>query len=155
MKYLHEKLPNKSKLGLYFNPYGKVTDLIDDCISCGIDKLMAEHGGPAWTEQGFNQLREEVRAHLNETVVAIAIQVEKILTCVFQINKRLKGKVDMNQALALSDIKTQMAGLVYRGFVTAVTEGVGNDNHKKKPDFFSCIRSAGLQPEWLWQYVEA
>lgn len=118
VKYLHEKLPNKSKLGLYFNPYGKVTDLIDDCISCGIDKLMAEHGGPAWTEQGFTQLREEVRAHLNETVVAIAIQVEKILTCVFQINKRLKGKVDMNQALALSDIKTQMAGLVYRGFVT-------------------------------------
>ncbi|POH43580.1 hypothetical protein C2U36_27495, partial [Escherichia coli] len=23
-KYLHEKLPNKAKLGLYFNPYGKV-----------------------------------------------------------------------------------------------------------------------------------
>ncbi|VDZ73712.1 ATP-dependent helicase [Atlantibacter hermannii] len=24
IKYLHEKLPNKAKLGLYFNPYGKV-----------------------------------------------------------------------------------------------------------------------------------
>lgn len=118
VKYLHEKLPNKSKLGLYFNPYGKVTELIDDCISCGIDKLMAENGGPSWTEQGFSELREKVRASLNDTVVAIAIQVEKILTTVFQINKRLKGKVDMNQALALSDIKTQMAGLIYRGFVT-------------------------------------
>ncbi|MCD8672068.1 DUF3418 domain-containing protein, partial [Klebsiella pneumoniae] len=30
IKYLHEKLPNKAKLGLYFNPYGKVLDLIDD-----------------------------------------------------------------------------------------------------------------------------
>ncbi|MFN6798894.1 DUF3418 domain-containing protein, partial [Proteus mirabilis] len=28
IKYLHEKLPNKAKLGLYFNPYGKVLDLI-------------------------------------------------------------------------------------------------------------------------------
>jgi ATP-dependent helicase HrpA len=24
IKHLHEKLPNKAKLGLYFNPYGKV-----------------------------------------------------------------------------------------------------------------------------------
>ena len=30
IKYLHEKLPNKAKLGLYFNPYGKVLELIDD-----------------------------------------------------------------------------------------------------------------------------
>ncbi|WP_152063953.1 DUF3418 domain-containing protein, partial [Escherichia coli] len=37
IKYLHEKLPNKAKLGLYFNPYGKVLELIDDCISCGVD----------------------------------------------------------------------------------------------------------------------
>ncbi len=51
IKYLHEKLPNKAKLGLYFNPYGKVLDLIDDCISCGIDKLIAEHGGPVWAER--------------------------------------------------------------------------------------------------------
>ncbi|WP_114764001.1 ATP-dependent RNA helicase HrpA, partial [Vibrio cholerae] len=29
IKYLHANLPNKSKLGLYFNPYGKVLDLID------------------------------------------------------------------------------------------------------------------------------
>ncbi len=36
-KYLHEKLPNKAKLGLYFN-YGKVLDLIDDCIACSVDK---------------------------------------------------------------------------------------------------------------------
>ncbi|XNM83181.1 DUF3418 domain-containing protein [Escherichia coli] len=40
IKYLHEKLPNKAKLGLYFNPYGKVLELIDDCISCGVDQLI-------------------------------------------------------------------------------------------------------------------
>ena len=51
-----EKLPNKAKLGLYFNPYGKVPDLIDDCISCGVDKLIHEAGGPVWTEEGFAQL---------------------------------------------------------------------------------------------------
>ncbi|MDZ7278358.1 ATP-dependent RNA helicase HrpA [Pantoea eucrina] len=118
IKYLHEKLPNKAKLGLYFNPYGKVLELIDDCIACGIDKLMAEAGGPAWEQAGFEQLRDKVRAELNDTVVTIAKQVEQILTSVFNINKFLKGRVDMSLALALADIKAQMSGLVYRGFVT-------------------------------------
>lgn len=45
--------------------------------------------------------------------------MEQILSVVFAINKRLKGKVDLSHALALSDIKTQLDGLVYRGFVTA------------------------------------
>ncbi|WP_034914967.1 ATP-dependent RNA helicase HrpA [Erwinia sp. 9145] len=118
IKYLHEKLPNKAKLGLYFNPYGKVLDLIDDCIACGVDKLMAEQGGPAWKQNEFDALHEKVRAGLNDTVVDIAKKVEQILTAVFNINKRLKGRVDMTQALALADIKAQMGGLVYRGFVT-------------------------------------
>ncbi|EOL9073438.1 ATP-dependent RNA helicase HrpA, partial [Cronobacter turicensis] len=118
IKYLHEKLPNKAKLGLYFNPYGKVLDLIDDCISCGVDKLIAENGGPVWSETGFAQLHDNVRAQLNDTVVDIAKQVEQILTAVFSINKRLKGRVDMTMALGLSDVKAQMSGLVYRGFVT-------------------------------------
>jgi len=118
IKYLHEKLPNKAKLGLYFNPYGKVLDLIDDCIACGVDKLIAEHGGPSWQEAGFAALHEKVRAELNDTVVDIAKKVEQILTAVFNINKRLKGRVDMTMALALSDIKAQMSGLVYKGFVT-------------------------------------
>ncbi|MFU9138111.1 ATP-dependent RNA helicase HrpA [Erwinia tasmaniensis] len=118
VKYLHEKLPNKAKLGLYFNPYGKVLELIDDCISCGVDRLIAEFGGPTWQEEAFSQLHERVRAGLNDTVVDIASRVEQILTSVFTINKKLKGRVDMTMALALSDIKAQMGGLVYRGFVT-------------------------------------
>jgi ATP-dependent helicase HrpA len=119
IKYLHEKLPNKAKLGLYFNPYGKVLDLIDDCIACGIDSLIAKHGGPAWSEEGFTQLHEQVRAELNDEVVSIARQVEQILTTANGINKRLKGRVDMSLALALSDIKNQVGNLIYRGFVTA------------------------------------
>jgi ATP-dependent helicase HrpA len=118
IKYLHEKLPNKAKLGLYFNPYGKVMDLIDDCITCGIDKLVADRGGLVWDEQAYAGLQEHVRANLNAEVVAIAIQVESILSAVFAINQRLKGRVDMALALALSDIKSQMSGLIYRGFVT-------------------------------------
>lgn len=119
IKYLHEKLPNKAKLGLYFNPYGKVLELIDDCIACGVDSLMAKQGGCVWTEVQFGQLQDYVRAALNEKVVTIAKQTEQILTVSNSINKRLKGRVDMTMALALSDIKAQINNLIYRGFVTA------------------------------------
>lgn len=118
IKYLHEKLPNKSKLGLYFNPYGKVLELIDDCIACGIDQLIATYGGAVWNEEQFESLKEYARAELNDVVVNIAKQVEQILTAVFAINKRLKGRVDFSMALALSDVKAQMSGLVFKGFVT-------------------------------------
>ncbi|UDN38052.1 ATP-dependent RNA helicase HrpA [Proteus vulgaris] len=119
IKYLHEKLPNKAKLGLYFNPYGKVLDLIDDCIACGVDKLMASYGGLIWQEDEYQKLQEYVRAELNDAVVDIAKQVEAILTQVFAINKRLKGRVDISVAFALSDIKAQLGQLVFPGFVTS------------------------------------
>ncbi len=142
IKYLHEKLPNKAKLGLYFNPYGKVLDLIDDCISCGIDKLIAEHGGPVWAEENFARLQELVRAELNETVVGVAKQVEQILTTVFNINKRLKGRVDISLALALSDIKAQLNGLVYRGFVT-------NNGWNRLPDTLRYLQAIERRLEKL------
>ncbi|OAT39034.1 ATP-dependent RNA helicase HrpA, partial [Proteus myxofaciens] len=119
IKYLHEKLPNKAKLGLYFNPYGKVLELIDDCIACGIDKLIASYGGIIWQEEQYQKLQEYVRAELNDAVVEIAKQVEAILTQVFAINKRLKGRVDISVAFALSDIKAQLSALVFPGFVTS------------------------------------
>ncbi|CAM3747347.1 ATP-dependent RNA helicase HrpA [Vibrio aquimaris] len=118
IKYLHSNLPNKSKLGLYFNPYGKVLDLIDDCIACGVDKLIEEQGGLVWQSEEFEKLKEHVRAELGDTVVEIAKQVEVILTTAFNINKKLKGKIDFSMAFALSDIKAQIEGLIFKGFAT-------------------------------------
>lgn len=117
IKYLHEKLPNKAKLGLYFTPFGRVLDLIDDCIACAVDKLIADFGGFVWNEAGFEKLRDFVRENLNEVTVDIAQKVEQILTLTYQLNQRLKGKMDFTMAFALSDIKSQLAGLVYQGFV--------------------------------------
>ncbi|KLV02341.1 ATP-dependent helicase HrpA [Photobacterium aquae] len=118
IKYLHANLPNKSKLGLYFNPYGRVLDLIDDCIACGVDKLIEEKGGLVWEPEHFEGLKEHVRAELGDTVVDIAKQVEEILTTAFNINKRLKGRIDLSMAFALSDIKAQIEGLIFKGFAT-------------------------------------
>ena len=117
IKYLHEKLPNKAKLGLYFTPFGRVLDLIDDCIACAVDKLIADFGGFVWNEEGFDKLRDFVRENVNEVTVDIAQKVEQILTLTHQLNQRLKGKMDFTMAFALSDMKSQISGLIYQGFV--------------------------------------
>lgn len=142
IKYLHEKLPNKAKLGLYFNPYGKVLELIDDCITCGIDKLMEQQGGLVWQDEAFEQLRENIRTELNPCVVDIAQQVEQILTTAYSITKQLKGRVDITLALALSDIKSQMERLIYRGFVT-------QSGWRKLPDILRYLQAIQRRIEKL------
>lgn len=142
IKYLHANLPNKSKLGLYFNPYGKVLDLIDDCIACGIDKLLEERGGLVWQPEEFEALKEYVRAELGDTVVNIAQQVETILTTAFNINKKLKGKIDFTMAFALSDIKAQIEGLLFKGFATEC-------GWKRLPDILRYLRAVERRMEKL------
>ncbi|KAB1182732.1 ATP-dependent RNA helicase HrpA [Photobacterium damselae subsp. damselae] len=142
IKYLHDNLPNKSKLGLYFNPYGRVLDLIDDCIACGIDKLIEQKGGIVWQPEAFEVLKDYVRAELGDTVVEIAKQVEEILTTAFNINKRLKGRVDLTMAFALSDIKAQLEGLIFKGFATEC-------GWKRLPDILRYMRAIERRLEKL------
>ena len=146
IKYLHEKLPNKAKLGLYFTPFGRVLDLIDDCIACAVDKLIADFGGFVWNEEGFNKLRDFVRENVNEVTVDIAQKVEQILTLTHQLNQRLKGKMDFTMAFALSDMKSQISGLIYQGFVQ-------KSGYARLPDLFRYLQAIDKRMDKLAQDV--
>ena len=142
IKYLHEKLPNKSKLGLYFNSFGTVLNLIDDCIACGVDHLIEKNNQPIDNKQQYQQLLTYTKSHINETVVDIAKQVESILTLHFNINKKLKGRVDLSLAFALSDIKQQVSELVYKGFVAQT-------GYDKLPDIYRYLSAIEKRLEKL------
>ena len=58
-----------------------------------------------------------MRENLNEVTVDIAQKVEQILSLNHALNQRLKGKMDFTMAFAFSDIKAQLNGLIYPGFV--------------------------------------
>ena len=146
IKYLHEKLPNKAKLGLYFTPFGRVLDLIDDCIACAVDKLIADFGGFVWNEEGFNKLRDFIRENLNEVTVDIAQKVEQILTLTHQLNQRLKGKMDFTMAFALSDMKSQISGLIYQGFVQ-------KSGYARLPDLLRYLQAIDKRMDKLAQDV--
>ncbi|MCG9769679.1 ATP-dependent RNA helicase HrpA [Pseudoalteromonas piscicida] len=118
VKYLQQHLPNKAKLGLYFNPFGKVHDLVDDCTQAGVDKLLRAFG-EIRDDVAFEKAKEHIRAELGDTVVEIAKQVEAVLSIAHNINKRMKGRVDLTMITAHGDIKSQLSGLIFKGFVTA------------------------------------
>ena len=146
IKYLHEKLPNKAKLGLYFTPFGRVLDLIDDCIACAVDKLIADFGGFVWNEEDFDKLRDFVRENVNEVTVDIAQKVEQILTLTHQLNQRLKGKIDFTMAFALSDMKSQISGLIYQGFVQ-------KSGYARLPDLLRYLQAIDKRMDKLAQDV--
>ena len=146
IKYLHEKLPNKAKLGLYFTPFGRVLDLIDDCIACAVNKLIADFGGCVWNEEGFDKLRDFVRENVNEVTVDIAQKVEQILTLTHQLNQRLKGKMDFTMAFALSDMKSQISGLIYQGFVQ-------KSGYARLPDLLRYLQAIDKRMDKLAQDV--
>lgn len=121
IKHLQQKLPNKAKLGLYFNPFGSVAALINDCVSAAIDAIVIsrfESHDQVRSKSQFNELCEIARANVNDDVLAIATELEKGLVIAAGIQKQLKGKVDFSLVHALSDVKAHLNQLVFPGFVS-------------------------------------
>ncbi|MGQ4275790.1 ATP-dependent RNA helicase HrpA [Pseudidiomarina sp. E22-M8] len=117
VRYLQQSLSNKAKLAMYYNPWGKVDALIEDCIVAALDEFIAAQS--IRTETAFRKMVELARAELNERVTAIARQVEPCLVGSQKISKQLKGSVALDQIQAHADIKQQLDELVYPGFVSA------------------------------------
>ncbi|QXV63106.1 ATP-dependent RNA helicase HrpA [Amycolatopsis sp. TNS106] len=116
MKFITRNLGNSSKLVLNRNPHGSVAALLEDCVDCAVDKLVADNGGPRWDEAGFAVLLEKVRAGLNAGVLDVLTNVEKILRAANDVETRLADTRGPKDSLA--DIRAQLDGLVHKGFVT-------------------------------------
>ena len=119
VRHVSERLTNEAKLALRGNPDGSVAALLDDCIGCAADKLIADVGGPVWDEGAFGNLVDAVRPELNGTVLDVVGTVERILRAARGVERRLADVGALALLPAVSDIKAQLAGLVYPGFVTA------------------------------------
>jgi ATP-dependent helicase HrpA len=126
-KFLQGRLSNQAKLALSRNPHRNVLDLLDDAAGAAIDKLMAEAGGPAWDADRFAVLRDRVRADLVDTVVAVVERVQRVLAAAYGIEQRLGRTRSLAHVAALSDIRTQLQGLIHRGFITET-------GHARLPD---------------------
>ncbi|MGI8694155.1 MAG: ATP-dependent RNA helicase HrpA [Geodermatophilaceae bacterium] len=111
-------LPSAVKLGLQFNPHGGVPALLEDCVDCALDELIANAGGPPWDEAGFRTVQREARARLTGLTTEIVTRVEPVLGAAREVDQGLPGSRGLPPEV-VADISTQLTGLVHPGFVAA------------------------------------
>ncbi|GGT46440.1 ATP-dependent helicase [Streptomyces kurssanovii] len=117
-KFASDKLTNQQKLALSRNPHGSVQALFEDCALAAADRLIAEHGGPAWDEESFRKLFDKVRADLVDLTVRTIDQVQQILAAWQACERRLKATNSLVLINNVQDVREQLAALVPAGFVT-------------------------------------
>jgi ATP-dependent helicase HrpA len=119
-KFLQGRLSNEVKLALSRNPYRSVVELLDDCAAAAVDELMTVAGGlSTWDADGFTRLRDAVRADLVDLTVDVCTQVRRVLAAAWEVEQRLARTKNPLLIPALTDMRNQLSGLVFRGFVSA------------------------------------
>lgn len=111
-KFASDKLTNQHKLALSRNPHGSVQALFEDCATAAADKLIADHGGPAWDEESFRKLYDKVRADLVDATVRTVGQVQQILAAWQACERRLKSTNSLVLINNAQDVKDQLAALI-------------------------------------------
>jgi ATP-dependent helicase HrpA len=118
-RFLQGRLDNRAKLELSrANPYRSIADLLDDCAGAAVDRLVADAGGPVWSSVEFASLRDTVREDLVDAVANVVTQVQAVLATAYEVDQRLRAYKDPMLLASLADIRVQLKGLVYPGFVT-------------------------------------
>ena len=119
VKSIAGRLSTPAKLALSHNPHGSVAAMFADCVNCAADYLMAEAGGPARDREGFERLSAAVRSGLHEVTAEVVTHVESALRLAHAVEARLEDtRADAVQP-AVADMRAQLSGLIYPGFVTA------------------------------------
>ncbi|GGS55843.1 ATP-dependent RNA helicase HrpA [Actinokineospora fastidiosa] len=119
VKQVVRALSNQAKLTLSHNPHGSVNALLADCVDCAADHLITAAGGPAWTEAAFARLRESVRRELVPTTLTTLERVRAVVAAWQSVTERIARTRGPIFTEPLADIREQVAGLVFPGFVTA------------------------------------
>jgi ATP-dependent helicase HrpA len=117
------QLANDTKLALARSPYATLAELFDDCVACAVDQLVADHGGPAWDEDGFEALRHAVQGRLVDTAVYVVTVVGGILAARGGIESELDRTTTPPLQPAVADMRAQLSRLVHPGFVSAAGAG--------------------------------
>jgi len=119
VRVLRQRLPGIERMCLHFAPVGSCADLRADLLRASCDRAFLGEAEPPRTETGFTQLLEAGRQVLPEIGEAICRWVGEALHAYHAAAKMTRGAVDPRWLSALSDVRGQLEGLIYPGFVTA------------------------------------
>jgi ATP-dependent helicase HrpA len=112
------ELPVDAKLAMSRHPYPSVGALLDDCVACAADQVIADAGGPAWDAAGFRRLLAAARAALPAVTAEVVGNVARALAEAHRAEAGLGRATSPVLAAAVADMRAQLSALIHPGFVT-------------------------------------
>ena len=111
-------LTNAQKLALGNNPHGSVPALLDDCLACAVDSIVAERpGGTVRTPEEFEETLAAVRRGVVPRVLEVIELVEPVLVRAREVELGQSGLTSPVVASTRADLERQLRALVRPGFV--------------------------------------
>ena len=111
------RLPVSAKLAMSRHPYPGTDALLEDCAAAAADQVITEAGGPAWDEAGFARLLEAARTSLAARTADVVALAARALGEAHQVESSLAGTPAPPVRAAFADLRAQLSGLVYPGFI--------------------------------------
>lgn len=118
-KQVTRGLDNAAKLTLSRNPHGSVAALLEDCVTCASDALVAAAGGAPFDERSYLRLQRLHREKLAGTTMRVLQSVRGVLDGWHRVQSLLADTRQPALRAGVADITAQLDALVGAGFATA------------------------------------
>lgn len=119
--YVLDHLTAAEKLSLAASPYPSAKALIEDARVAVADAVMERvappHDGGVRTPEQFAAVRDALSASVVDDLFQAVSLTARILTLHRDVERAVKAQNSMTLLAALGDVKAQLGGLVYPGFV--------------------------------------
>ncbi|MBD3942455.1 ATP-dependent RNA helicase HrpA [Microbacterium sp. NEAU-LLC] len=122
--YVLDHLTSPEKLALAASPYPSAKALVEDCRVAVADAVIARvspaaaQPGVVRTQAGFETARDALSAVIVDELFQTVSLTARILTAARDVERRMRDANSLTLLGALGDVKAQLAGLVFPGFVS-------------------------------------
>ncbi len=118
IKYLTKNLPGLKQMCLYYAPIGRCEALQHDLLNAVIDQAFLGGKPLPRTRGEFDACLARGKQSMIDVSNELCALVAAALTEHHQLNKKLKGNLSPAWLHAVADVKQQLAGLIYPGFIS-------------------------------------
>ncbi|MCW8886151.1 MAG: ATP-dependent RNA helicase HrpA [Motiliproteus sp.] len=117
IKVLRKDLSGWNHIALMYSGIGSENLLWRDFIAAIINRAFLSGSEPPRNYQAFQRCLEQGRFKFHETAIELFDLLKQVLESYRRSSKRLSGKVSLDSVTILNDIRTQLEGLLIKGFL--------------------------------------
>jgi ATP-dependent helicase HrpA len=114
------RLPTNAKLAMSRHPYSSAMAELDDCAAAAADEIIAGNGGPAWDAESFAKLLDAARLSLRVLTADVVSAAARVLGAAHPVEAKLDQLTNPAMAEVVADMRAQVAGLIYPGFISDI-----------------------------------